>query len=379
MHRPRFLDGDTSFLIALALLVALGLLFLSSASAPLAFDRFGNRSYYLEHQLLTGVVPGVLLFFIASRVRPAALQRFAVPSFAFGILLLLLVFVPGLGVVYNHARSWLAFGPLTFQPVELMKLGLILAFAAWATVRRPRWFSLISWTQGFLPFLGAFGVVAFLLALQPDVGSLVIVGAIAVTMAFAAGMPLRHLAMLAGLAALALASLIAKAPYRLARLTVFLHPELDPQGVGYQVNQALLAVGSGGIFGVGLGHSRQKFAFLPEVISDSIFAVIGEELGFIWTVAFLVLFGYVIWRVVRGALHTRDAFDRLVLIGIAAWWAVQALVNVGAMVGLLPLTGLPLPFVSSGGTSLAVTLGAAGIVLAMSQRVEEHDRGPVRR
>ncbi|MBI4450158.1 FtsW/RodA/SpoVE family cell cycle protein, partial [Candidatus Uhrbacteria bacterium] len=155
--------------------------------------------------------------------------------------------------------------------------------------------------------------------------------------------------------------------YRLARLTVFLRPELDPQGIGYQVNQALLAVGSGGLFGQGLGHSRQKFSFLPEVISDSIFAIIAEEIGFFFTIAFLALIALVIWRVLRNAMAATDEFERLVLIGIASWWGVQSFVNIGAMVGALPITGLPLLFVSYGGTSMVVALAAAGIVVNLSR------------
>lgn len=368
MRRPRFLDGDTSFLIGVALLATLGLIFLSSASAPLAFERFHNRSYYLTHQILSGLLPGIVAFLIASRLTRRALQRIAIPLFGVSIVLLVLVFVPGLGVSYGRTRSWLAFGPVTFQPAEVAKFGLLLALAVWATVRRPAWFDLRSWTRGFLPFLGVLGTVVGLIALQPDPGTMVIVVAIGVAMAFAAGMPILHLLVSAAGGLALLGGLIAAAPYRLARLTVFLHPEVDPQGIGYQVNQALLAVGSGRFFGVGLGHSRQKFSFLPEVIADSIFAVIAEEIGFIFSVAFLLLFAYVLWRVFRNAMDATDACDRLILVGIGTWWSVQAIVNIGAMVGVLPLTGLPLPFVSYGGTSLAMALAGAGIVLNVSRQ-----------
>ena len=367
MRRPPWLDGDAHFLVALALLVALGLIFLSSASAPLAFERFHNRSYYVIHQVLSGVLPGIVAFLVCARLRRALLPRMAIALYAASIVLLALVFIPGLGVTYGRTRNWLAFGPLTFQPAEIAKLGLILALAAWATVRRPSWFHVRSWSFGLLPFLAVLGVIAGMVALQPDVGTMAIIVAIGVAVAFAAGIPWLHLGALVVAGAALLSGLIAAAPYRLARLTVFLHPEFDPKGIGYQVNQALLAVGSGGFFGVGLGHSRQKFSFLPEVISDSIFAIIAEEIGFVFALAFLALIAYVIWRVLRSALHATDAFDRLVLIGIAAWWGTQSFVNIGAMVGLLPVTGLPLPFVSYGGTAMVVAFAAAGIVANISQ------------
>lgn len=366
MRMFRFHHTEARFLLALALLVVLGLIFLSSASAPLAFERYGSRSYFVLRQIGYGVLPGMVLFLAFARLRRSVLEQIGPWVLGVAIILLLAVFIPGLGVSRSGSRSWLNIGLITFQPAEIAKLGLILALAAWATVRRPPWFHPRAWALGFLPFLGVLGVVLGLIALQPDLGTLLIVAAIGVTMAFAAGVRLTHLALLVAAGGTGIAAMIAAAPYRIARLTAFLHPELDPQGIGYQVNQALLAVGSGGWFGLGLGHSRQKFSFLPEVVADSIFAIIAEEIGFVFSVAFLVLLAYVLWRVLRGAFRATDEFDRLVLVGIAAWWGVQSMVNIGAMVGVLPLTGLPLPFVSYGGTALAVALGAAGIVANIS-------------
>lgn len=369
MRLPRlFLNTDTRFLVSLGLLVALGLIFLSSASAPLAFERFHNRSYYLWHQVLSGVIPGIIAFWFTARLRRTVLARAAIPAFLVSLVLLILLLIPGLAVTYGRTRSWLGLGPLTFQPAEVAKLGLILVLAAWATIRRPSWFHIRSWSFGLAPFLVVLGTVVGLIALQPDVGTVVIIAAIGVAMAFAAGIPWVQLAAVVVAGGAALGGLIAAAPYRIARLTVFLHPALDPQGIGYQVNQALLAVGSGGWFGQGLGRSRQKFAFLPEVISDSIFAIIAEEIGFVFAVFFIGLIAYVTWRVIRNAFDATDAFDRLVLIGIAAWWGSQSLVNIGAMVGLLPITGLPLPFVSYGGTAMVVSLAAAGIVVNLSRQ-----------
>ncbi|MBI4433529.1 FtsW/RodA/SpoVE family cell cycle protein [Candidatus Uhrbacteria bacterium] len=369
-----FMEGERPFILALGVLVTLGLVFLSSASAPLAYERFGSRSAYVVHQLVSGVLPGIVAFCVTRRLRTSVLQRAAIPLLVLSIVLLLLVFVPGLGESHHRTRSWLSLGPVTFQPAEIAKLGAILAFAAWATVRRPSWFDLTSWTRGFFPFLGVLGVVLGLIAFQPDPGTMSICIAIAMGMAIAAGLRWSHLAALVAGAAGALAVLIAAAPYRLARLTVFLHPELDPRGIGYQVNQALLAVGSGGIIGVGLGHSRQKFSFLPEVISDSIFAIIAEEVGFLGSLLFLAAIAWVIALVVRRAMTATDAFERLVLVGIATWWGAQSVVNIGAIIGLMPLTGLPLPFVSYGGTSMVMALAAAGIVARISANDRDGER-----
>lgn len=368
-------------MIALGVLVVLGLLFLSSASAPLAYERFGNRSTYVLHQLTSGILPGIAAFFCMRKVRTSFLQRAAIPLLVGSVALLVLIFVPGLGEAHQRTRSWLSLGPLTFQPAEIAKLGLILALAAWATVRRPEWFVLTSWWRGLVPFLLVFGTVAGLVAVQPDVGTMSILTAIAIGMAIASGLRWMHLgALVVGVVGV-IGALIAAAPYRLARLTVFLHPELDPRGIGYQVNQALLGIGSGGVFGVGLGHSRQKFSFLPEVISDSIFAIIAEEIGFLGSLAFIAVLVWVIALVLRRAMTATDAFERLVLVGIAAWWGSQSIVNIGAIIGLLPLTGLPLPFVSYGGTSMVVALAAAGIVAQVyaRDRAGERVRGSWRR
>ncbi len=324
--------------------------------------------------MFSGLLPGLVLFAIGSRIRRSVLQRAAVPIFVGSLVLLLAIFLPAFGVTHGRTRSWLQLGPVTFQPAELAKLGLILALAVFFTVRRPRWFDIHTWRRGLLPFAVMVGLPFVIIVLQPDVGTTVIIAAIAGAMYVAAGAPWGHLVAVMGAGVAGFAGLIAAAPYRLARLTVFLHPELDPQGIGYQVNQALLAIGSGGFFGVGLGHSRQKFSFLPEVIADSIFAVIAEEIGFVFSIAFLALYCFVLWRVFRNAMCATDACDRLILVGIGTWWSAQAIVNVGAMVGLLPLTGLPLPFVSYGGTAFAMALASAGIVMNLSRNAADDAR-----
>jgi cell division protein FtsW len=206
-----------------------------------------------------------------------------------------------------------------------------------------------------------------LMILQPDIGTMSIIAAMSLVVYFVAGAPLAYIGGLIAMGIGALGMLIGLAPYRAARFTTFLNPELDPQGIGYHINQALLAIGSGGLFGLGYGHSRQKFQFLPEVSGDSIFAVTAEELGFFLSVLVLVLFLAFLWRTIQIANGAPDKFGRYVSIGIGAWIVVQAFVNIGSMVALMPITGVPLPFISYGGTSLAISMAAVGVVLNISK------------
>jgi len=222
--------------------------------------------------------------------------------------------------------------------------------------------------SGLIPFLIILGIVAMLMMLQPDLGTLSIIAAVSFIMYFIAGSPIRHLLGIGALCIGAFTIAIKMSPYRAARLMTFLQPELDPQGIGYQINQALLAIGSGGIFGRGYGHSLQKFQYLPEVVGDSIFAVMAEELGFIFTLIFLAAFLGMLLRGLDIAKNAKDRFGRYLVIAIISWFGVQAFVNVGAIVGIMPLTGVPLPFMSYGGTALVVSLIAAGVVLNVSRK-----------
>jgi cell division protein FtsW len=219
-----------------------------------------------------------------------------------------------------------------------------------------------------MPFLAIIGGVFLLIVAQPDLGTAITIGGVAVGMYFLANAPYRDIGIIGVLSATGLAGLIAVAPYRMERLLTFLHPERDPLGDGYHINQALLAIGSGGFWGRGYGHSRAKFQYLPEVSGDSIFAVIGEELGFVFTVALIMLYGYIFLRILRIAERAPDTFGRLLVAGIGIWLFVQMMVNVGAMVALFPLTGLPLPFISYGGTALMTMLTGIGILMSVSRQ-----------
>ena len=269
-----------------------------------------------------------------------------------------MVFLPIIGSAGQSAYRWIYLG-FSFQPSELLKLTLILYIAAWLASKRER---------TLLPFITIMGVVGLFLFLQPDISTLGVIGIIAVIMYFMAGTPIWHtlLMIMGGFATLV--AIIQLAPYRISRLAVFLDPSLDPLGRGYQIKQALIGIGSGGLTGVGLGLSFQKFGILPEPISDSIFAVFAEEMGFIGAFLLVALFLAFAWRALVIAKRTKDLFANLVAIGITTWITVQAFVNIGSMIGILPLTGIPLPFISYGGSALAVELLALGILLNISKK-----------
>lgn len=357
------------FLIAIITIICFfGLIILSSASVVVSFEKFGQADYLIKHQIFFGLIPGLILLFFTSRINYQQWKKYALLLLIFNIILLLFVFVPGLGESYNWARSWISIFGFSVQPSEIVKLTFILYLAAWLEKRKKE---ITHFFYGFLPFLIFLSIISLLIVLQPDVGTLSIIVLIGLVIYFAAGAKIWHLGLI-GLSGMSIFFWLIKiAPYRLARFSVFLNPELDPQGIGYHLKQALLAIGSGGIFGRGLGFSRQKYLYLPEVIGDSIFAVLAEELGFIITICLVILFLILMLRGFRLAKLAPDDFARLTVVGIISWFIFQTIINIAAMVGFLPLTGLPLPFISYGGTSLAVSLAAVGILINISKQSKE--------
>ncbi|MEK7212043.1 MAG: putative peptidoglycan glycosyltransferase FtsW, partial [Patescibacteria group bacterium] len=309
---------------------------------------------------LHGFLPGIILFFLFLNLDYRNLKRFSKIALVFSVGLLVLVFIPGLGTVYNKARSWVSLGFFSFQPSEIVKLTFLIFLAAWFEARRER--EVRDFMTGLFPFLAALGVIAGLIMLQPDMGTMGIIFISSFVVYFAAGAPLAHIAGIGGLGIAAFFIMIKVAPYRVARFTTFLHPALDPQNIGYQINQALLAIGSGGILGLGYGQSRQKFLYLPQAYGDSIFAVMAEEMGFIFLLFFFFALAVFFFRGIRIARRAPDIFGRLLATGIISWLMFQALYNIGSMAGILPLTGIPLPFISYGGTALMTTLAAVGIL-----------------
>lgn len=347
-------------------LTLFGLVVLISASGPSGYEEFGDSYYFVKHQLFSGVLPGLAVMAGAMFIPFTWYKKIAFPLLLVSIGLLILVFIPGIGTDFGtFAHSWVNIAGFSFQPAEIVKLTFLMYLCAWMAQRAGA--KIQDFSEGLMPFLIIMGTIAGLILLQPDLGTLSIIGAMAFIIFFVAGGSLKHIVGIGVACFVALYVMIVSSPYRVERFTTFLHPELDPQGVGYQINQALLAIGSGGLFGRGYGHSLQKFQYLPEVIGDSIFAVMAEELGFLFTCAFVALFVAMILRGLWLAERVDDRFGRFLIIGVVSWFGVQAFVNIGAMVAILPITGVPLPFLSYGGTAMVVSLAAAGIVLNISK------------
>jgi len=349
------------FLISLVLgLTVFGIVMVGNASVVEAFRDFGDKFYYLRQQLVWAVL-GLVAFAFFSFFDYRKLKKLALPLMLFSFVSLILVLIPSIGIKSLGARRWLSLGFFSFQPAELTKLAFILYLSSFFANKRNLW-----------PFLFVLFALLALIMMEPDLGTAVILAATGLVVYFVSGGPL-FLISLVGLFGLAGgAGLIFFSSYRRERLLTFLNPARDPLGASYHIRQVLIAIGSGGLFGVGLGQSRQKYEYLPEATTDSIFAVIAEELGFIGAVSILVLFLLIIWRGMRIAKEAPDSFGRLLAVGITAWIGFQALVNLSAMVAIVPLTGVPLPFISYGGSSLVLSLTAMGILVNISkQRIVE--------
>lgn len=349
-----------------ATLLVIGLLMLFSATVAIGVQRAGDSLYFVKSQLLRGVIPGAFVFLLAALIDYRAWRKWGLAALIVSIVLLLLVYIPGVGIILNGARGWIRLAGFQFQPSELVKISFIVYLAAWLTSRKDGEAHHLE--TGLVPFLGALGSVMFLLIMQPDTGSMMVLVGTSLVMYFLSGAPISWFILLSALGSGLLALLIKTSPYRAARFMVFLRPELDPQGIGYHINQAVLAIGSGGWLGLGYGQSRQKYLYLPTVESDSIIAVMAEELGFIAICLFIALFGALIWRCFAIARESKDPFASYLAAGVATMLAIQAVMNIGSMTGLLPITGVTLPFLSHGGTAMVMLLGAMGLIAGIPSR-----------
>ena len=356
-------SADRLFLLFSAILVIFGLIMLASASSPAGYSRFGDTFYFIKKQFLFGLLPGLFLFFILARFNYHLLQKFSGLIYLFSLTILTLVFVPGVGLVLNGSRSWIQFFGWSLQPSEFAKLAVIIILAKLLSESR----NLKDWKNGLMPVLAMLSPAVLLIAVQPDVGTLSILIVIIFTMLYLADTPKVYLVVLGLAGVVCFAALLLVAPRKAERITTFLHPELDPKGIGYQINQSFLAVGSGGIFGLGLGHSRQKFQYLPEVQADSIFAVIAEEMGLLITMALVALIAFLGLRGLKISKGAPDQFGRLLSAGIMIWFVWQSFLNISTTIGLLPLTGVPLPFISHGGSAMLAMLAGFGIVANVSK------------
>lgn len=341
-------------------LVSLGILVLAGTSAPLSQENFGNTTYYLFHQIKFGLLPGLFLAFLFYKISLSFLKKFSFLFLLTALFFLGLVFLPGVGANLGGASRWLDFGFFSFQPSEFLKISFIIYLSAWLSKKEA--------TKNFLPFLIIIGFISFFLIEQPDISTLGVIVLTAIIMYFSIATPFWHtiLMIFSGLAGLA--ALIKIAPYRFNRVLVLLKPDADPMGIGYQIKQSLIAVGSGGIFGLGLGMSNQKFDFLPQTISDSIFSIYAEETGFIGSIILISLFIFLFLQGYKIFRKNSDKFSQLLALGICSWLTLQALVHIGAMIGILPLSGIPLPFISYGGSHLIAEMAGAGLLLNISKK-----------
>jgi cell division protein FtsW len=364
MVRPN--RPDYIFLFVVVILILFGGLILISVSLSLSKEKFGSIFYYLNHQILYGFLPGLILAFFAFKIDLNFLKKIAPPLLLINLIFLGMVFLPVVGVSFRGAARWIDLGLISFQPSELLKLSFILYLASWLASKIER--KKGEFWQTFLAFLIVIGIISTFLILQPDVSTLLIIILVSSLMYFLAETPFWHTILMGLIIVLVLLILIWNAPYRFNRILVFFNPELDPMGIGYQIKQALIAIGSGGVSGLGLGLSQQKAGFLPQAISDSIFAIFAEETGFIGSTMLVLLFFLFFWRGLKIGREGQDKFSKFCAFGITFWITLQAFVNISSMIGILPLTGIPLPFISYGGSALVSELVGVGILLNVSKK-----------
>ncbi len=360
-------EPDYALILVTFLLLGIGLIMVFSASYIIAEEEQGDPYYFLRRQAIW-VALGLLAMYLMSRVNYRMLRRFSLFMLLLSFILLALIFT-GLGTdMGTGAKRWLDFGAFTFQPTEFCKLSFVLFTAAFMSSRRLRIENF--WSSSFIPLLLA-GIAFLFIVSQPDLGSALILLAGAVVIILLAGMPFKQVVILALVSLPALVAITIKEPYRLKRLFSFLDPWADPTETGYHIIQSFYALGPGHIFGVGLGRSRQKLYYLPFPHTDFIFAVIGEELGFVGATAVLLLFFVLIWRGLKISLTAPDTFGSLLAAGITAMLALQVLINIGMVTGSLPVTGINLPLISAGGSSVFFNLFGLGILLNISRHCRQ--------
>jgi cell division protein FtsW len=372
---------DYGLLTTVLVLLIVGLIFVYSSSYVFADVEYGDPNFFIKRQLIFAVL-GLIGLAVVMQIDYRILRRLS-PLLMLGSLLgLAAVLVPGVGVESNGALRWIQVGPLPpIQPSEFAKLAVLIYMAAWLASRGH---ALRDFSLGVLPFVGMVGLIAALVLLEPDLGTTVMIAVITGTLFFIAGARLIHVIALAGSGAFAAVLLILAGGYRMDRILSFTSAESDPTGIGFQTLQLLVAFGSGGVWGLGLGSSRQKFFYVPGSHTDGVLAIVGEEIGFVGVLVVLGLFLVLFWRAWVVMRRAPDLFGSLLAAGVLSWFAFQLLINVGGVTRLIPLTGIPLPFLSAGGSSLFVTLIATGLLLSVSryaayEPVREPARGVRRR
>jgi cell division protein FtsW len=354
---------DFVLVIVILSLLSIGLIMVYSASAVWADYRFDDSFYFAKRQLLFAVVGLVAMFFIMN-VDYWTWRNWSKILLIICFILLIAVLIPGIGNVRNGSRSWIGVGAFSIQPSEFMKLAMIMFLAKYLTTNQKR---ITQFTKGFVPSLVLVFLAFGLIMLQPDLGTGTVMVGTCMIMIFVAGAKISHFIGLGLVGVAGFVGLILAAPYRMDRITSYLDPWSDPLGTGFQIIQSLYAIGPGGLFGLGLGQSRQKFFYLPEPQTDFIYAILAEELGFIGGAFVLLLFALLLWRGIRVALNAPDLYGSFLAVGIISMIAVQVMINIGVVTGLIPVTGITLPFFSYGGSSLTLMLMAVGILLNISR------------
>jgi len=362
--------ADKPFLVIVLILLFVGFFIFSSASLGLLAREEINFGFIALKQLGFGVILGLVFMLITSRIHFSFWNKYSLPIFIASVLLTLAVFIPGLSFSHGGATRWLTLGSFTLQPAEFLKIGFIIYFASWLSEFKSK---IESFRYGFLPLVILLGICAAVLLIQPDTDTFVVIAISGLAMYFAAGARLRDLLILGLIGIIGLSALIYAKPYLKARLLTFINPAADPLDSGYQIQQSLIAIGSGEIFGRGFGKSLQKFNYLPEPVGDSIFAVFAEEWGLIGSVSLIILFILFAMRGLKIASNSPNFFGALLATGIVIQIISQSLINIAAMLAVVPLTGMPLVFISQGGTAMLFALAAIGIVLNVSKYQKSGD------
>lgn len=354
---------DFVIVISIILLLTIGVIMVYSASAAFAYHKYGDSFYFAKRQFLFAAL-GVFLMFLIANINPENFSKWSITALIICFILLILVLIPGIGILRNGARSWLGIGAFSIQPSEFLKLAMIVFLAK---VFSQKDYDISHFVKGFLPALLMIGTAFGLIMLQPDLGTGTVLVGTCLVIIFVAGARYKHLFGFMMIGVAGFVGLVLAAPYRIKRITAFLNPWQDALGAGYHLIQSLFAIGPGGLLGLGLGMSRQKHLYLPEPHTDFIFSILAEELGFLGGITVIILFAIIVWRGVRIAIGAPDLFSSLIATGITAMIMIQAMINIGVVSGAFPVTGITLPFLSYGGSSLTLSLVAVGILLNLSR------------
>jgi cell division protein FtsW len=350
-------------LVAAAMLVVAGMLAVYTSSFAVGYHEYGNTNFFVARQAIFALIGmAAMVFFM--RMDYNRLRVLSLPMLLVALVALGLVLVPGIGVERNGAARWLEFGPISVQPSEYAKLAVVIYISAWLTSRGN---DIHKFSLGFVPFVLMLGIIGGLIMAEPDMGTTIIVLLTASTLFFVAGAPLSHLALLLAVGGAISFMVVQEREYQMDRLMSYIDPEGDPQGNGFQILQLLIALGSGGPLGIGWAESRQKFFYVPGAHTDGVFAVIGEEVGFAGLMLVIGLFAFFIFRGIRVTFTARDRFGTLLSIGIISWIGFQTLINIAGITRTIPLTGVPVPFLSYGGSSLIALMAAVGVLLSVSR------------